>query len=324
MHVLITGGAGFIGSHLTDAFLTRGDRVTILDDLSTGNRDNLAAALRSPHTRFVQGRVEDPEVMDPLMRECDAVVHFAAVVGVDLVVRDPVRTIETNVHGTEQVLRLAVKHGRRVLLASSSEVYGRANSAAFNEADDLVIGPPTHFRWVYAASKALDEYLAFAFAKEYGLRATVVRFFNIVGPRQTGRYGMVLPRFAAQALAGTPVRVFGDGEQTRCFCHVQDAVDAVLRLLEREDSVNEIFNIGSPETISINCLAQRVIGLAGSASTIDHIPYDQAYAPGFDDMLRRVPDIGKIRALTGWQPRHTLDDIIRDVITTLRSGVAQA
>jgi UDP-glucose 4-epimerase len=319
MRVLITGGAGFIGSHVADVLLQAGHEVAILDDLSTGSLDNLQQALGRSGCRFVQGRVESSADLAPLMVWCDQVIHLAAAVGVDLVVKSPVHTIETNIHGTEQVFQLAAHCGRRVIAASTSEVYGKANAPTFVETDDLVIGPPTHYRWSYAASKALDEYLAFAYAKEKGLHTVIARFFNTVGPRQTGRYGMVLPRFVQQALAGQPVRVFGDGEQTRCFCHVFDTVHALLLLLDCPAADNEIFNIGSPSQISINDLARRVIELAGSGSAIEHVSYEEAYAPGFEDMRRRVPDIGKIRTLTGWQPARDLDTIIRDVIREFRT-----
>lgn len=322
MRILLTGGAGFIGSHLAERLLARGHEVVILDDLSTGSRAHLGDALNHPRLRFIEDKVEHHPKLAALVAEADLVVHLAAAVGVDLVVRSPVHTIQTNIHGSELLFTHAAAHGKRIILASTSEVYGKADSPSFSETDDLVIGPPTHFRWSYAASKALDEYLAFAFAKERGLRQTVVRFFNIVGPRQTGRYGMVLPRFVEQALAGNPVRVFGDGEQIRCFCHVADTVEALLQVMDREETVGEIFNIGSPEPVSINALAARVIALTGSRSSVVHIPYDQAYSPGFEDMLRRVPDIGKIGRVTGWKPQHALDDIIRDVVREFRRRAA--
>ena len=320
MRFLITGGAGFIGSHLSDRLLADGHQVTALDDLSTGRRENLAAAMLSPHFRLVKGRVETAPELADLVAEADLVIHLAAAVGVDLVVKSPVYTIETNLQATEAVFGHAARSGTRVIAASTSEVYGKANKATFKETDDLVIGPPTHFRWSYAASKAMDEFLAFAYRKEKGLKATIVRFFNTVGPRQVGEYGMVIPRFVEQALAGRPIRVFGDGEQSRCFCHVHDTIRALLALAADPATEGEIFNIGSPAQVSINELARRIITLTGSASTLEHIPYDQAYAPGFEDMLRRVPDIHKIHRVTGWEPQKNLDEIIRDVAAHMRNG----
>jgi UDP-glucose 4-epimerase len=319
MKYLVTGGAGFIGSHLCERLLGLGHRVTALDDLSTGRVENLQTVFDHPEFRFVHGSVEHESELGSLVAAADTVFHLAATVGVDLVVNHPVRTIETNVHGTENVFRYASLTGARVLLASTSEVYGRAPGPRFRETDDLLIGPPTHYRWSYAASKALDEYLALAYHKEAGLPTIIVRFFNTVGPRQTGRYGMVLPRFVDQALAGTPIRVFGDGEQTRCFCHVQDTVNALIALVDQPAANGGIFNIGTETPVSINDLARTVVSLTGSNSPIEHIPYEQAYAPGFEDMHRRVPDTAKIRSLTGWCPRHDLDSIIRQVIESRRT-----
>ncbi len=318
MRFLITGGAGFIGSTLADRLLADGHTVAALDDLSTGRLENLADAVRNPRFRLVRGRVEDAPELPALVAGSDLVIHLAAAVGVDLVVKSPVHTIETNLRATEAVFEQAAARGVRVIAASTSEVYGKANNPAFKETDDLVIGPPTHFRWSYAASKAMDEFLAFAYRKEKGLKATIVRFFNTVGPRQVGEYGMVVPRFVGQALAGQPIRVFGDGAQSRCFCHVQDTVRALVALAADPATEGEIFNIGSPAQVTINELAARVIALTGSASAVEHIPYDKAYAPGFEDMLRRVPDIHKIRRFTGWEPRKTLDEIIRDVAGHMR------
>ncbi len=318
MRFLITGGAGFIGSHLADHLLREGHEVTAIDDLSTGRMGNLAAILREPRFRLVKGRVEEAPELADLVAGADLVFHLAAAVGVDLVVQSPVHTIETNLRATEAVFKNAAAAGTRVIAASTSEVYGKANSPTFRETDDLVIGPPTHFRWSYAASKAMDEFLAFAYRKEKGLKATIVRFFNTVGPRQLGDYGMVIPRFVGQALAGQPVRVFGDGAQSRCFCHVQDTVRALVVLAADPATEGEIFNIGSPNPVTINDLALRVVALTGSRSTVEHIPYDKAYAPGFEDMLRRVPDIHKIRRFTGWEPRKSLDEIILDVAAHMR------
>jgi len=313
MKYLVTGGAGFIGSHLTEALLAADHEVTVLDNLSTGSTANMATVIDHPRFRFVLGAVEDSHDLGTLMVWADTVFHLAAAVGVDLVVKNPVHTIETNVHGTEQVLRYAALTSTKVVIASTSEVYGKATSPVFRETDDLLIGPPTHYRWSYAASKALDEYLAFAYHKEKDVRTVIVRFFNTVGPRQTGRYGMVLPRFVTQALAGEPLRVFGDGEQSRCFCHVHDTVRALLALDAAPAAEAQIFNIGTTVPISINELAARVIELTGSSSDIVHIPYSEAYGPGFEDMHRRVPDTTKLQALTGWRPEKTLAEIISEV-----------
>lgn len=313
MKYLITGGAGFIGSHLTEFLLSAGHEVAVIDDLSTGSTDNLESIISHPKFRFVLGSVQDSHDLGTLMAWADTAFHLAAAVGVDLVVRHPVRTIETNVHGTENVFRYAALTRTKVVLASTSEVYGKAVSAVFRETDDLIIGPPTHYRWSYATSKALDECLAFAYAKEKGLHTVIVRLFNTVGPRQTGRYGMVLPRFVECALRGEPLRVFGDGEQIRCFCHVRDGIRALVALEPDSRAEGEIFNIGTTEAVSIGELATRVIKLTGSRSSIVRIPYDKAYGPGFEDMRRRVPDTTKIQELTGWRPEMTLDQIILEV-----------
>ena len=313
MKYLITGGAGFIGSHLTEALLAAGHQVTVIDDLSTGTTANLRQAIDHPKFRFVLGAVESSQDMGTLMAWADTVFHLAAAVGVDLVVRNPVRTIETNVHGTENVLRYAALTGAKVIVASTSEVYGKSAATVFKETDDLLLGPPTHYRWSYAASKALDEYLALAYAKEKQVRTVIVRLFNTVGPRQTGRYGMVLPRFVEAALKGEPLRVFGDGQQTRCFCHVHDTVRALTGVAVKAEAEAQIFNIGSTHSVSINELAAEVLRLTGSRSAIVHVPYSEAYAPGFEDMRRRVPDTGRIQQLIGWQPEKSLEAIVLEV-----------
>ncbi|OPZ25224.1 MAG: Bifunctional polymyxin resistance protein ArnA [Lentisphaerae bacterium ADurb.BinA184] len=313
MRYLITGGAGFIGSHLAEALIEAGHEVAVMDDLSTGRMANLRRVADRAGFRFVQGNVESAPELAGLVEWSDSVFHLAAAVGVELVVRDPVRTIETNIHGSESVFACAARCGRRVLLASTSEVYGRAARQVFRETDDLLIGPPTHYRWSYAASKALDEFLALAYHKQRRLDPVIVRLFNTVGPRQTGRYGMVLPRFVASALRHEPLRVFGEGTQTRCFCHVADTVRALM-LLEREPRAGGgIFNVGTSESISINDLAARVIEVTGSRSTVVHVPYAEAYEPGFEDMQRRVPDTAKLRGLTGWCPGKGLGEIIAEV-----------
>lgn len=316
--ILLTGGAGFIGSHLTEALLERGHCVTVLDDLSTGSLRNLSQVEAHPGLRFREGSVCRAEDVVAAMNGCDTVFHLAAAVGVDLVVRSPVWTIETNVHGTENVLNAAAATGAKVFVASTSEVYGRSEAAAFSESDNLIIGPPNLGRWSYAASKLVDEFLALAFCRERNLPVLVTRFFNTVGPRQTGRYGMVLPRFVQAALQGEPLRVFGDGRQTRCFCHVADTVRALLALDSLEEHPPEpIYNIGTNCEISINELADRVIRLCNSSSSIVHIPYEEAYEPGFEDMFRRVPDTSRLEEATGWRWHHSLDSII----TQLRDHV---
>jgi len=319
MHVFITGGAGFIGGHLAEALIRRGDRVRVLDDLSTGSLRNLDRVHESPDFEFIRGDVvQDASLVRRCVAEADAVIHLAAAVGVELVVKEPARTITTNVHGTENVLSPAAEFGKRVIIASTSEVYGKSANDSFAEDDDLIIGPSVHSRWSYACSKLLDEFLLMAHCRAAGLPGTVVRFFNTVGPRQTGRYGMVIPRFVGAALAGKPLQVYGDGQQTRCFCHVADVVEALLLLLGREETYGQVYNIGSTERISIRDLAERVIARTQSTSKIELVPYDIAYAAGFEDMRRRKPNTSKIAALTGWRPKHDLDGIIDDVAADLR------
>ena len=320
MKVLITGGAGFIGSHLTRALLAAGHSVAVIDDLSTGSLDNIAPFQDDPHYRFVKGDILVAEDLETLVAESDTVFHLAAAVGVELVVHDPVRTILTNVQGTERVLTAATKHNKRVILASTSEVYGKSAKPLFSETDDLLIGPSTHSRWSYACSKLMDEFLLMAYFRDRGLRGTVVRFFNTVGPGQTGRYGMVIPRFVAAALAGEPLKVFGTGEQTRCVCHVADVVRALMLLMDDPGSFGGIYNIGSTEKVTIRQLAEFVIRELNSSSKIDVIPYDQAYANGFEDMLHRAPDCSKLHALTGWKAEIPLKQIIADVAESLRKN----
>jgi UDP-glucose 4-epimerase len=312
--ILITGGAGFIGSHLADALIERGDRVAIIDDLSTGAVANIRHLKGHPNFSYTLDTIANEAVLAELIDESDAVVHLAAAVGVQLIVQSPVRTIETNVNGTELVLRWAAKKGKTVLIASTSEVYGKSERAPFREDDDLVLGPSTINRWSYACSKLLDEFLALAYHKERDLPVIIARLFNTVGPRQTGRYGMVLPRFVRAALRDVPLRVYGDGQQTRCFCYVGDTVRALIALLDHPDAVGKIFNVGNPQEVSILELAQRVVKLAQSSSPIVLVPYEHAYEAGFEDMRRRVPDISRLTALTGFRPTLDLDDIIRTVI----------
>ena len=320
MKVLITGGAGFIGSHLTRALLSAGHTVAVIDDLSTGSLDNITEFQKDSRYRFIKGDILVSGELEELIADCDTVFHLAAAVGVELVVHDPVRTILTNVQGTERVLTAATKYDKRIILASTSEVYGKSAKPLFAETDDLLIGPSTHSRWSYACSKLMDEFLLMAYFRDRGLRGTVVRFFNTVGPGQTGRYGMVIPRFVAAALSGAPLKVFGTGEQTRCFCHVSDVVRALLLLMETPDSYGGIYNIGSTEKVTIRQLAEFVIHELTSSSKIGMIPYDQAYANGFEDMLHRAPDCSKLYALTNWQAEIPLKQIIADVAESLRKN----
>jgi UDP-glucose 4-epimerase len=319
MKVFITGGAGFIGSHLATRFLDRGDRVLLLDDLSTGSMDNLAHLAGREGFEYRIGSALDVPLVTECLDRCDATVHLAAAVGVRLIVERPVHTIETNIRATEVVLAAAAKKQKPVLLASTSEVYGKSAKIPFAEEDDLQLGPTTHSRWAYACSKALDEWLGLAYYREKKVPVTVVRFFNTVGPRQTGRYGMVLPNFAAQALTGEPITVYGDGSQSRCFGHVRDAVEALLRLLATPSSVGEVFNVGSDEEVTILRLAEMVREAAGSRSEIRLVPYAEAYAEGFEDMQRRVPDLAKLERTIGFRPRTPLATIITDVVADQRA-----
>jgi UDP-glucose 4-epimerase len=315
---LVTGGAGFIGSHLAQRLHAAGHAVTVLDDLSTGRAQNLAGLRGKALFQFVHDSVENPSTVGLLMGQCDAVFHLASAVGVQLIIDQPVRTIRTTIHGTEVVLEAAQRFGRPVLITSSSEVYGKGARVPFSEDDDVVMGSTRHSRWCYAYSKAIDEFLGLAFHRQYGLSVILVRLFNTVGPRQVGMYGMVLPRFVSAALAGRPLEVYGDGTQTRCFCHVTDVVEALDRLLQMPSAVGRVFNLGGDEEISILDLARKVIKLTDSGSRIQLIPYEQAYGQPFDDLVRRVPNLGRIREAIGFAPRHSLDQIIQSVIDEQR------
>ncbi|MBK9316705.1 MAG: GDP-mannose 4,6-dehydratase [Acidobacteria bacterium] len=314
MKVLITGGAGFIGSHLAEEHLKRGDEVYIIDDLSTGSMENIEHIKGLPSFHYYLDTVTNHHLTAELVDLCDIIYHLAAAVGVKLIVESPVRTIETNIRGTEVVLHHAAKKRKRVLLTSTSEVYGKTEKVPFNEEDDLVMGATHKGRWSYACSKAIDEFLAIAYWKEKRVPTVVARLFNTVGPRQTGQYGMVIPNFVRQALNNEPITVYGDGTQTRCFTHVNDVVGALIKLAEHPQAVGEVYNIGSAQEVSILQLAERIRDLAGSKSEITFLPYEMAYEEGFEDMLRRVPDISKISGLIGYRPKYNLDDILTSVI----------
>ncbi len=318
MRHLITGGAGFIGSHLSEELLGRGEQVHVLDDLSTGAIDNIAHLREQRGFTYTIDSAANASIVAELVDQADVVYHLAAAVGVELIVESPVRTIETNVHCTEVVLAQANKKKKPVFVASTSEVYGKSEALPFSEDGDLLMGATTKGRWSYACSKALDEFLAIAYWKERKLPTVVGRLFNTVGPRQTGRYGMVVPSFARQALAERPITVYGNGEQRRCFCHVRDVVVAIADLMARDDAYGEVFNIGSTEEITIHDLAKRVREAAGSASEIVLVPYEEAYEEGFEDMLRRIPDTSKISGVLGWEPTRDLAAILADVLSYQR------
>ena len=319
MNVFITGGCGFIGSHLAERLLARGDRVAVLDDLSTGSMENVAHIVAHPRFSYRIGSALDVPLVTELVDSADVTIHLAAAVGVKLIVERPVHTIETNVRATEVVLGAAARKKKLVMVASTSEVYGKSTSFPFREDQDLQLGPTSHSRWAYACSKALDEGLALAYLRERGVPVIVTRFFNTVGPRQTGQYGMVVPTFAAQALRDEPITVYGSGEQSRCFGHVNDAVEALLRLMSTSSAIGEVFNVGSTQEVSVRELAERVRTAAGSRSDIVLIPYSEAYAVGFEDMMRRVPDVSKLERVTGFRPNTSLEVIIRDVVDDQRA-----
>lgn len=311
---LITGGAGFIGSHLCERLVHLGHHVVAIDDLSTGRLENITHLLPLPSFQFVRESITNLQVLDRLASEADTIVHLAAAVGVKLIVEDPVHTIRTNIMGSEAVLMTANRYGCKVLIASTSEVYGKGVKVPFQEEDDRLMGSTTHSRWAYATSKAVDEFMGLAYHNQFGLPVIIMRFFNTVGPRQTGRYGMVVPRFVRTALRNEPITVYGDGQQSRCFGDVADVVGAVIKLADLPEAVGQVFNIGATEEITIVDLATRIKELTNSSSEIQYIPYDEAYAPGFEDMQRRVPSIAKIAALIGYKPKYSLNDTLRRVI----------
>ena len=319
MRALITGGAGFIGSHLAEALLHEGHEVDIIDNLSTGSIRNVGHLKSNPRFKYTIDTLTNEPLLAELIDRNDVIFHFAAAVGVKLIVEQPVHTIETNVHGTEVVLKHANKKRRKVVIASTSEVYGKSADVPFREDADLVMGATVKHRWAYACSKAIDEFLALAYYKERGLPVVIVRFFNTVGPRQTGQYGMVLPSFVRQALSGEPITVFGDGTQSRSFTYVGDVVECLLKLVNEPMAVGQVFNIGNKEEVTILRLAEIVKSLTGSASPIEFVPYDKAYEEGFEDMPRRVPDLTKIRQLVGYEPKVQLNEIIATVIEYFRT-----
>lgn len=319
MKALVTGGAGFIGSHLVDRLLQFGHDVVAIDDLSTGRRDNLAGLETNPNFRFVFDNVRNAETMHILIDQCDVVFHLAAAVGVQLIVDRPVHTIETNIHGTEVVLEIANKFSKKVLLASTSEVYGKSEADSFHEDDDCVLGSTRFSRWSYACSKAIDEFLALAYHDQYGLPVIPVRLFNTVGPRQTGRYGMVIPRFVEHALKNEPITIYGSGKQTRCFAYVGDVVDGCIALMNCPDAPGRVYNIGSSEETSITDLADKIITMTDSKSTKEFLSYEQAYGKPFDDMMRRVPCLQRIHDTVGYQPKSSLKQTMHMIIDDIRT-----
>lgn len=318
MKTLVTGGAGFIGSHLAERLLGDGGNVVILDNLSTGRLENVQGFRRHPNLQFVKGDICDTSLVQLLVAECDEIVHLAAAVGVQLIADDPVRTIETNIGGTETVLAVANKFGRRILIASTSEVYGKSESIPFREEDDIVLGSTSFSRWSYACSKAIDEFLGQAYYQQYGLDVVIARFFNTIGPRQTGRYGMVVPRFVQSALKDEPLSIYGTGTQSRCFCYVQDVVDAIIGLMQCEEAVGRIFNVGTSEEVSIEQLADKVIELTGSRSAKKFVPYEVAYGRPFEDMMRRVPCTERIEGTIGWKPKTNLEQTLQFIVAEHR------
>lgn len=317
MRVLVTGGAGFIGSHLTDLLVSQGHQVVILDDLSTGRHDNLRRHHGSTDVELVMGSILNDALVDDVVRRSDGVFHLAAAVGVNLIVQRPLESLATNIRGSEIVLDKCHKYGRKVLVASTSEIYGKNTSDALGEEDDRILGSPLKTRWSYSEAKAIEEVLAHAYWRDKGLPTVIVRLFNTVGPRQVGHYGMVVPRLVSQAIRNEPITVYGSGRQSRCFCHVLDVVQGIHGLFEDRAAEGRVFNVGSPEEISIMDLAERVKVLTGSTSEIQFVPYEVAYETGFEDMQRRRPDISRIRETTGWQPTRGLDEILQDVMTDL-------
>lgn len=320
--ILVTGGAGFIGSHLVDALLARGEQVVVLDNLSTGRRTNLSDASTDPNLRFVEGSVLDEAIVDKLVQTCGTVVHLAAAVGVKLIMEQPLQSLTTNIRGSEIVIDAAHRHGCKILIASTSEIYGKNASGPLSEDADRILGSPAVVRWAYSTAKSVDEMLANAYHRERGLDTIVVRLFNVVGPRQSPAYGMVVPRMVRQALQSQPLTVYGDGTQTRCFGHIKDVIRGLLVLLDTPAAIGETVNVGSTEETSILELARRIVVDASSTSPVRLIPFEAAYGTGFEDMQRRVPDVSKLRRLTNWAPAHNLADVLRDTISEARRELA--
>jgi len=318
MKALVTGGAGFIGSHLVERLLSDGHQVAVIDNLSTGSLKNIDDFEDHADFEFVEGDIRCAELMEPLIEGCDVIFHLAAAVGVRLIAEDPVHTIETNIGGTETVLDIANRFGRKILLASTSEVYGKSEAVPFSEDDDIVLGSTSMPRWAYACSKAIDEFLGLAFHQQYGLGVVIARFFNTIGPRQTGRYGMVVPRFVQKALNDEPLQIYGTGDQTRCFCYVVDVVEAITRLMNCEDAAGRVFNVGTSEEIAITALADKVIEIAGSRSSKQFVPYETAYGRPIEDMMRRVPNVERIRETVGWESGTNLDETLRIIVESFK------
>jgi len=320
LKALVTGGAGFIGSHLSERLLKSGHQVWVIDDLSTGRLANIAHLQSHPSFHLAVETILNETVMDRLLSECDVIYHLAAAVGVELIVKRPVETIERNILGTEVVLRLAKRYLRKVLITSTSEIYGKSEKVPFDEDDDRVLGPTTRSRWSYSSSKAIDEFLALAYYKEKKLETVIMRLFNTVGPRQTGQYGMVIPRFVKQALSGEPITVYGDGGQVRCFTYVDDVVDAAMKLMESPAAIGQVFNIGNDQSVTITELAKKIKALTNSSSEIVFIPYDKAYEQGFEDMRIRVPNLSKAKRTIGYEPKIQLDEILHKVVEHFRQN----
>lgn len=318
MKALITGGAGFIGSHLTGKLLAEGNKVAVIDNLSTGSLGNIAGFRTNPDFAFIEGDIRQSKLIEPLVEQCDVIYHLAAAVGVKLIAEDPVHTIETNIGGTEVVLNAANQFGKKILIASSSEVYGKSDSIPFREEDDIVLGSTSVSRWSYACSKAIDEFLGLAFNQQYGLGVVICRFFNTIGPGQTGQYGMVVPRFVQNALNNEPIQICGTGRQTRCFSYVGDLIDAITKLMDCDDAMGKVFNIGSKEEISIEELADKIILLTGSKSKKQFVSYEKAYGRPIEDMMRRVPSIDKVNKTIGWESKTSLDEILSKIIESER------
>lgn len=320
MKALITGGAGFIGSHLAEALLRNGYQVTVLDDLSTGRFENIAHLKKNPAFELVIGTVLNAHLVDKLAERVDVIFHLAAAVGVELIVKKPLESLTTNIKGSETVLEMAYRYNTKILITSTSEIYGKNVNGPLKEGDDRILGSPLKVRWSYSTAKAVDEMLAYVYWKEKKVPSIIVRLFNTVGPRQTGYYGMVVPRFCEQALQNKPITVYGTGKQTRCFIHVQDVVKALIKLVEEPNAIGEVFNIGSQEEVSIEQLAKEIIKITKGKSKIQHIPYEKAYEEGFEDMQRRVPDTSKINQLIGFKPTYNLTEIIKDIVTHLKNN----